>query len=207
MLVPVLKRPHRVKPLLDSLERTTDVPFRVVFVCDPDDHQEIQAVVAQGDRCTRMVQPGSYATKINLAAGCVDEPRLFLGADDLHFHPGWYEAAEAKLEEGAQVVGVNDLMPRDRRHATHFLITRDYADQPTSSGERGPLFEGYHHWFCDDELIYTATRRGLYAYADDSLVEHLHYVNGKAPDDEVYAKGRLRWREDRKLFRKRRRSL
>lgn len=200
ILVPVLARPHRVEPLLASIAAATPEPYRVLFVCDPDDRGERAAVDAAGGE--QITVDGGYALKINRAVRGTDDPLVFLAADDLDFQPGWFEAAQAQIAAGAAVVGVNDLIPRRpgrEGHATHFLMTREYAELPTLDGERGPLCERYHHSFCDDELIATATHRGAYAYADGSHVRHLHPMAGGA-DDETYRKGRARFRLDRKLF-------
>jgi hypothetical protein len=96
---------------------------------------------------------------------------------------------------------VNDLIRRRRDHTTHFLVTREYAKLPTIDGQPGPMHEGYSHWHVDDEFIATAKHRGVYAYARDSHVEHLHPMNDKAPDDDTYRRGRAMARKDRKRFR------
>ena len=49
VLVPVLDRPHRAKPLADSLaESAGEVPFRLVFVCSPGDPLQEAAARATG---------------------------------------------------------------------------------------------------------------------------------------------------------------
>ena len=69
-------------------------------------------------------------------------------------------------------------------------MTREYAEQPTIDGQPGPCCTRYRHWYVDDELIATARHRGVYAYAADARVRHLHYLVGAAPDDDTYALGR-----------------
>lgn len=212
ILVPVLARPHRVRPLLESIAATVPEGTRVVFVCDPDDYPEQRAIHASlhddayGPLAVQVATcDGGYAKKANAAVRATDEPLVMLAADDLDFQEGWFDAALDKLGGGVEAVGLNDLIDRPTRpqHATHFLLTRRYAEQPTIDGQPGPLFEGYTGWFCDDELIGTATRRGVYAYAEDAHVEHLHHIAGKAFDDDTYRKGRAHAREDRRLFRQR----
>ena len=202
VIVPVLWRPERVVPTIESVEAATP-NARLVFVVSARD-RATQAALADTDYGGRWMGAikDHYAYKINEAAELVRMPLLFLGADDLDYRPGWFDKAVAHMEQGAEVVGVNDLMdrPRRRRHATHFLMTRDYAERPLPDGSRGPLFEGYHHWYCDDELIARATADGVYAYAPDAHVEHLHYLNGKADDDDTYRRGRKHRRADRRTF-------
>lgn len=200
LLVPVLDRPQNVAPLLESIYATTPGPYRVLFICDPDDTGEIAAIAREGG--SAILSGGSYASKINAGIRATTETLVFLGADDLRFTAGWLPAATARLGDQVHVVGVNDGLQRERRpdHATHFLMTRAYAQQPTADGQPGPLSTAYSHSFVDDELIATATARDAYAYEPRSLVKHLHWVNGTAADDETYRRGRAQFRQDRKTF-------
>lgn len=203
IIVPVLQRPQNVAPLLASIEATTPQPHRVLFVCDPGDIPEQDAIARAGGA---MISPGgNYAAKIRAGILATDEPIVFLGADDLTFLPGWFEAAAVSLTDPVQVVGVNDLIARrsERRgHATHFLMTRTAALMPTIADEPGPLCPLYDHSFCDDELIATAKHRGMYAYVLDSHVRHIHPSAG-GEDDDVYRKGRMQFRQDRRIFTRR----
>ena len=200
VLVPVLGRPHRVAPTLESIE-TTAPRARVLFIPDPDDEAELAAIKAAGAQ--HVPCSGNYAAKINYAVRITHAPLVFLGADDLQWHAGWLEACVAHVRRGAEVVGVNDLCSqRTQRgeHATHFLMTRRYATAPTVDGRPGPLFEGYDHSFVDDELIAVARSRGVLVIDPTIIVEHLHPDAGKAPTDETYRKGRARIRQDRGIF-------
>lgn len=199
LLVPVLRRPHRVAPLLRSAKETADC--RVLFICDPDDEAEITAV--KKARAEHFTLAGNYAEKINAGVRATREPLIFLGADDLRFHPGWLEAAQAKLEPGIGVVGTNDLCnPRtfEGDHSTHSLITREYARRGTVDDPDCLLHEGYEHEYVDDELIGTAKARGAYAHAQDAIVEHLHPMAGKARSDALYAAQGQRMRRTRHIF-------
>jgi hypothetical protein len=206
VLVPMLGRPHTVQPLVESIGDTADM----LFICSPHDKGTRDACKATGHDILTVgwdPGPGDYARKINAGYQTTDDPLLFLGACDLRFHPGWLEAATAKLTDGIGVVGTNDLgnarvMAGD--HATHSLITREYADLGTIDGHPGILFEGYHHEYVDDELVGTAKKRGAWAFAADSVVEHLHPSWGKAPLDTLYAGQRMRMRFSRNLFHSRR---
>lgn len=209
VIIPVLHRPHNVTPLLDSL-RSTVPGCRPLFVCSPDDRLEHEAIDEAG--AERIVTPdryprGDYAKKINLGYRSTTEPLMFLAADDLRFHPGWFEAATRRLDDTVQVVGTNDLANRrtiDGDHSTHTLVTRSYVDgQGTIDGPGKVLYEGYWHEFVDDEFVATAKHRGAYAHAVDSLVEHLHPMVGKAPSDALYALQDRRMRHGRREFRRR----
>lgn len=204
VLVPVLGRPHRVEPVLDAFLSTCDCV--VHFIADRGDQPEIHAIKRDG-RGRLLVHDGGYAQKINYAVEVTKQPLLFLGADDLEPQPGWLEAAvmcaarDTERRPHLAVVGVNDMLRRDREHATHFLMTRSYAELPTVDGQPGPCCTEYRHWYIDDELIATARARGVYAYAADAHVRHLHYLVGAAPDDDTYARGREFARIDARTFR------
>jgi hypothetical protein len=210
ILVPMLGRPHRVQPLLASTDAT--VPkARVLFCLSPHD----KAVLDEVDRAGRewLTVPwaarGDYARKINAGYRHTTEPHIFTGADDLQFHPGWYEAATAHLRPGIGVVGTNDLgSPRviAGDHATHSLVTREYADRHGTIDQPGAILcEAYWHEFVDDELVGTAKRRGAFAMALDSKVAHLHpNWDPSIPIDGLYAQQQTRMRASRPLYQRRR---
>lgn len=199
ILIPVLARPQNVEPLLHSIAESTPGDPRIVFICDPGDRDEIDAVGAAGAEA--LIVSGGYATKINRGVACTTESLIFLGADDLSYQPGWLEAATAKFDP-AQVVGINDLIPRPGRpeHATHFLVHRDYVARGTIDEPGKLLHEGYEHEYVDDEFVGTASSRGAYVYAPDAVVEHLHPMVGKAPTDSLYAAQGRRMRRTRRIF-------
>jgi hypothetical protein len=210
ILVPVLGRPHRVEPLLASIEQATP-DARVVFLTDPDDTAERRAIEQHTLRSPLTVLEaacgGNYASKINHGVRITTEPLLFTAADDLDFQAGWFETARALLSERVHVVGVNDRCSRRvrmGRHATHFLMTREYAEQPTIDGHPGPFCTQYDHNFCDDELVGTAQRRRVVRFARHAIVPHLHPDNGTAEWDDTYTRGREHFDRDRQLFRDRR---
>lgn len=190
ILVPMLGRPYHVAPLVESIEATCDA--HIMFMCSPDDTD----VLAEVDRFDHLIvdgpHPGDYARKINIGFNATTEPLVFLGASDIRFHPGWFEAATAELAPGVGVVGTNDLVsPRVMRgeHATHSLVTRAYVDGFGTVDEPGKvLHEGYVHEFVDDELVCTAKHRGAWAFAANAAVEHLHPYFDNGEWDDTYRK-------------------
>jgi len=210
ILVPMLGRPNRVAPLLATIDATAP-DAHVLFCLTPGDSGVLAAVRAAGrpwivvDR--RPV--GDYARKINTGYRRTTAPLIFCAADDLRFHPDWWQHATAALTPGVGVVGTNDLgSPRVMRgeHATHSLITRDYADTHGVIDQPGAiLHEGYPHEYVDDELVATAKRRGAWAFAPNSHVEHLHPNWGKGHVDALYRQQPARMRQGRPMFEARRR--
>jgi hypothetical protein len=207
VIVPMLGRAHRVAPLLASIHTTCKA--RVLFAVTPGDVEVIDAIDAAGEeRITVQREPrGDYQRKINQGITITSEPYIFTGADDLLFHPGWYDAAAARITSRIGVVGTNDLCnPRVMRgdHATHMLVSRDYVERYGTIDEPGKFFhEGYPHEMCDDEAVHTAKRRRAWAFAADSYVEHLHPMAGKTPMDSLYAGQKRRMEDGRLLYRRR----
>jgi glycosyltransferase involved in cell wall biosynthesis len=205
VLVPVLRRPHRIRPVLDSVAAATP-GAEVLFVADADDASELEALEREG--ADFITVDGGYGAKINEAVRRTTPPLIFTAADDLHWHPGWFETAKGYLSDEIRVVGVNDLCSErvtSGVHATHFLMTRDYALRNLLDGSRGPWPECYGHWYGDDEVVGTAIKRGAIAFATDAIVEHRHYMNKKAALDYTYRKGQRTIRADKRLYLRRRR--
>ncbi len=206
VLVPVLRRPHRVAPFLSSL-RLTVPDARVVFLCDDTDESMIREVVKAEGVDVVLTRDCNYAEKINIGVRWTVEPLLLFAADDLAFHQGWLAAAKRRLSDQIRVVATNDLCQRRvmaGELATHPLVARDYAEAETIDGSPGPLYEGYPHEYVDREFSEVARARKAFAFAEDSIVEHLHPLVGKAPEDELYLQSRFRMRNGRRIYARRR---
>lgn len=212
VVFPVLRRPWRVAPLLDSLAAATPEPHRVLFVCTLGDTEEIAAVEESG-AAMFVIPPngvGDYAKKINAAYRGTVETFLFCGADDLHFHPGWLGVAlEVMADPTVGVVGTNDLgnaRVMAGEHSTHSLVRRSYVVEHGTVDEHDKvLHEGYPHEFVDDEFVQTAKARRAFRFAAESTVEHLHPNWGKGRPDALYAAQPDRMRRGWKIYRKRQR--
>lgn len=202
VVVPVLNRPHRAAPFMESLGTDRATVYAVVNEADEATRDAWIAVYAN----VLVTSRSTFAEKVNYAYGLTGEmpsrnsvrpipPWLFITGDDVTFHDGWAdELLRVAAETGAQVVGSNDLTPRsdDRTHAPHLLISRQYiADRGASWDGPGVVcHEGYRHMFVDDEVVTVAKQRGVFAMAVEAVVEHLHPVNGKSEVDSTY---RLGW--------------
>lgn len=211
ILVPVLDRPHRIEPILDSVTSSTSAEHRLLFIASPDDTAEMAELESLGADfhvapAWRRAQ-GQYAKKINLGYRITDEEWVFLGADDLEFTSGWDEAAlKVGSHTHAGVVGTNDdahPLVKKGSHATHPLVRRTYISE-----EAGGPFDGtgeiycelYDHQWVDNEFIDTARRRGRFAFARNSVVRHLHPHWGTAPMDATYEAGHAGGERDRLLY-------
>jgi hypothetical protein len=135
VLVPVLRRPWRAAPTVEAFARATEPPYRIVFICTPDDTEEIAAVRATG--AARLIVPwetgpGDWARKINYGFRSTMEPLMLLGADDICPHPGWAEEVRSAAQLGFGVIGTNDLGNPEVMAgglSTHPVVARRYAEQ------------------------------------------------------------------------------
>lgn len=225
ILVPVLRRPDRAFPLIESVRDSTSVQWELVFVVSEGDNVEMSAIVATSlhlgvrDKI-RICQvpwqpgPGDYARKINHAFSETSSTWVFLGADDLRFHPLWDTAAIGCAQaRQANVIGTDDLgnsQVRRGKHSTHSLIRRGYAEEfgLTWDGVPGMVYsDAYDHQYVDTELVSVAIDRGVFVFCKDSVVEHLHPLWGKGTMDDTYRKALEHGHADGLLFQRRRSEL
>lgn len=211
VLVPVLGRPERVEPLIESLYGSEQrYKFRLVFIASPEDEAEIDVLETSGEDFIVMGSyrgPGDYAKKMNAGVELTDETWIFLGADDLCFCKGWADkAVSAYKQTGKRVIGTNDLgnpHVKTGTHSTHTLVHRSYVELGTVDDPTRLLHEGYSHNWVDSEFIATAKRRQEFYSATDSWVEHLHPHWRKGRMDSTYELGLKSFESDRALYRRR----
>lgn len=222
VIVPVLNRPHRVEPLVENFVASTDGDADLLFVASAGDDAEINAIRGRRQTTRTFLDvvpwaagPGDYARKINHGARKASKQGyawVFTGADDLTFHADWLDnALKIGTGKAAAVVGTNDLWNpavRMRKHSTHSLVNVEYVTR-RGAGWDGPgvlLHEGYDHQCVDNELVAAAKMRDVWAFAQQSVVEHLHPFAHKSPMDETYRKALARGREDIALYKTRLRN-
>lgn len=198
ILIPVLNRPHRVAPLLASLE-CTELPYTVTFLLSPGDDVEREAVEASGEDFIQTDWPagkGDFARKTNLGFQSTCAEYVFLGADDLEFLPHWdIRAVEALEAGGFGVCGTQDggnPQVKAGLHATHSLVRRAYIEECGGTWTDGPgvvYHEGYEHQWVDAELVAVAKERGCWVFAHGSHVIHHHPMwDRRVARDLTYAK-------------------
>lgn len=206
VLVPVLHRPHRAAPFMDSL-RASGADCDVWAIAEPADRATRRAWRLAGAHvliCPR--PPGSFAQKINDGFRHTRAPWVLMVGDDVQFHPGWLPAAMAHAARGALVIGTQTAGTIPDGGTPHPVINRAYVVERGASWD-GPgvlCHEGYRHNFVDVEIALAAQDRGVWAYATDAVIEHLHHVHGgKAPVDSVYELGTSFLARDRRHFERR----
>lgn len=206
VLVPVLNRPESVAPLVASFA-ASGAPGRLLFVTDHDDYAERAAIADAGAQELDTRGLVTWPKKINAGYRATTEPWMLLAADDVRFRTGWWDATEPQRRAGFGVIGTNDLgnlrvMRGD--HATHALVSREYADtRGTIDGPGAIVCEDYGHWYCDDELVETAKARGAWAPCLAAHVEHRHPYWGRGQWDATYQLGQERARADRAVWQER----
>lgn len=212
VIVPVMKRPQNAEPFMRSLRASSGLA-KVYAIADESDIETINAWHEAGADVRTWndwddTEPGTFAQKVNHGYKVTSEPWLFLAGDDVRFHPGWLDQAQAAAGDQLHVVGTNDLAnPRVTagEHATHMLIRRSYVDEHGASwdGPKVVCHEGYRHWYVDDEIVTAAKQRGVWVHAPASVVEHLHPLWGEAESDEVYELGAKHSKQDYARFKQR----
>ena len=210
VLVPVLGRSPLA--MLRSLEYATSNDFFVYFICSPGDDEQIESC-KNTNHTTWVVEWESgradFARKINWAFSKTTSDWIFQGADDIRFSPNWdTEALEVAKRNRALVIGTNDLhnpLVKSKAHATHILFARSYITDygGTFDGTGAVFSETYDHQFVDNEFIALARARKQWAFAEKSVVEHLHPVWNLAAWDPVYEKAFRETTQDQRLHARR----
>jgi glycosyltransferase involved in cell wall biosynthesis len=209
VIVPVMQRPQNAKPFMESLRASTGLAT-VYVLADAGDVDTKEAWRAAGADEVRTGTHETFAKKVNEGYRISSEPWLFLAGDDVRFHAGWLDYAQAVANDHPfiDVVGTNDLAnPRvlSGQHATHMLIRRSYIDEQGASwdGPKTVCHEGYRHWYVDNEIVAAAQQRQVWAMALGSRVEHRHPLFGTADNDTVYELGQSHQKQDYALWRQR----
>lgn len=211
ILIPVLRRPQNIQPLVESVEANTK-DFELLFIASPGDEEEIAELENQNQYYGIMnagyENAGDYARKINAGFNSTEAEWYFLGADDLRFYPNWFEYAMVVHERtGACVIGTNDLgnpLVMKGLHSTHSLVLGDYASRCGTIDEPGKiLHESYPHEYVDNEFVETARCRMAWAFSQKSIVEHLHPNWKKSKMDSIYAAQSNRMQAGKKIYERR----
>jgi len=202
IFVPTVDRPEKVERLLKSLEESTPREDYQVYVMTKN--QDTLAV-AKKYGATSVLDVNDdirCATRMNYLLKHTKEPFIFTGSDDIIFRKDWIYEAKQFIAKGYKIISVND---RFNPNGTNFLVERKYIEEHSGCLDvKGVLFyPGYQHNFCDTELIASAKKRNVFAYAVKSIVEHEHWLNHKRQLDHSDMWARARFEIDKKTFEER----
>jgi hypothetical protein len=195
IILPTHGRKEQAVKCLDQLFETVQGRDVEVIVVSDD-------TLIEDSRVKMIVTDNTHGAIANWNAGLAHATgdAIVLGADDLWFHEGWLEAALRGLlgmPEHSGMVGLNDMATDGTRFATHYLMTRDYIERFNGGVLAIPK---YQHNFIDVEATARAMKAGRYHYAEDSLVEHRHYLWGKAEKDATYQRTAGTFKPDQETF-------
>jgi glycosyltransferase involved in cell wall biosynthesis len=204
IFIPTYHRAARLRSVSDNIHDNTTVDHRILFIIEAEDEESAAAVPPHDDYVTN-THRDNYAGAINTGFENLLSPFFFMGADDLNFHADWDEKALVRMDDRIMVVGTDDLLNpyvKEGLHSTHSLVNRQYIDgQGGVMGETGTvLSEVYDHQFTDTEFIATAKMRARFYPALDSVVEHIHFANGRAQMDETYTRGQRLVAADEQIY-------
>jgi len=115
VLVPVLNRPHRVAPLVESFHAAGSAALAdLLFIVQEGDDAELDAIGPDeaAGRCRSVMVPAekqSWAKKINEGYALTCEPWMLLCGDDVAFVGGWTERLAPYMDDfHVGVIGTNN---------------------------------------------------------------------------------------------------
>lgn len=201
VLIPSLNRPQYLERVATQVHQNTGEEHTTLFCVSDDWSKEVLTNLGEWFLDDSDVEDRRYVTRMNKLIREAGEARtIFFGSDDVIFHPGWLRAALKVMSMGPEVVVVNDLR---NPNGTQALVKTDYLERAVFDAPGEAFHPGYRHNFADTEQFYTAARRGVYARALQSYVEHLHPIFTDARHvawDQTYEDAATHFEEDRARF-------
>ena len=182
---PTRQRADRTKEMIAAWQKCTSGTSEIVFYVDDDDPDLEKYKTLATDKIRIMVGKGigMNASYNALFEANPDYDFYAPFDDDQHVRTaGWEDIALAKLKENNDwgLVYGDDLF----RHA-------DIASAPILSGKMVRSLgwiglPGLEHMYCDDVWMDVARACNGLFYIPEIVIEHMHFWNGKAPEDETY---------------------
>lgn len=202
VIVPTYKRIQNIEKCFNNILETPDCePLFVVHESDIDSLNEVKRL---GAKYVVDKQLPSGVNASNCGYWAVKTNWFVLSQDDIIFHKGWLDNALKHISKGVKVVGLYDGYPYhlQSQHSVAWLINKNYVQRNSLSiGHKNVLFNpDYKKNYADNELNDTAKFRGVWAYASDSLAEHLHPGFNKSPMDSTYQMNENFLGDDRGLY-------
>lgn len=204
ILVPSLNRPQNLRRAVANIHENTPEQHFILFMVSDPESMAILDELEEWYIDDSDVEDHRYVTRMNKLISYIDDAKtVFFGSDDVLHRPGWLSQALAVMDGGPSVVVVNDLR---NPNGTQAVVRRDYIPTAVFDAPGLAFHPGYLHNFADSEMFLTAQRRGTYARAMNSIVEHLHPVFGSQnadPWDATYTNAQQGWDADLLHFQQR----
>jgi len=179
VIVPSRTRPHNIARLQQAWTDTGATADLLVLV--DDDDPELAGYEALG--VSLVVGPrqriGPLVDQYAVAAAKDYDVVGFMGDDHCPRTPGW----DARIREAStpwSVVYGNDLFQGENLPTAVF----QGSGLIRTTGRFNP--PGCEHLYLDNYWKTLGERLGTLTYLDDVIIEHVHYMAGKAVEDDLY---------------------
>ena len=188
LLTPTRGRPSNMQRFVESAFETAAHAPEVVFYIDEDDTTSIATAASLSMRFTFLktcIGPRiTLSDTWNKAAEVSTGDIIGVMGDDIVFRsPDWDQRIEdhyAAVPDRILMVHGRDGI-HDSRFGTHCFVSRRWYEAC------GELFPGiYESEWNDAHLNEVANALGRRVFDEEVFTEHMHYVNGKAPQDATY---------------------
>jgi len=189
IIIPSKGRPYQLRDCVDGILATT-AGYQIEIIIVVDDLEGYADLLK--DYPVKLIhqdEPGAirgWNKGLKESQGEI----VVMGADDLVFNPGWYEAMLAGFERG-RFVGLTYFTDQRGTWATHYAMTRDYLIEHNGGVLICPA---YHHQYIDFEASARAMKAGEYIPVSP-IIEHRHPAYGTAVWDQTYEQGCKKWAE------------
>ena len=185
VFAPSRNRPQQAAQALASFEATRrDKKSRLVFVVDRDDvslkdyPREHTYVVEPAGCMGAAIQKAGSDQKLLADATSVG----FIGDDNRFRTKGWDTALDGWLTQNIGIAYADDGFQHERL-PTAWWLSRPIVDE---FGLALPILK---HLYMDNYWQEMGQGAKCLRYFPDLLIEHLHPIAGKAPQDAIYARG------------------
>ena len=187
VVIPSVGRTEKLLRCIEQLYSVTD-DFECVVVVEDEDKQTTDAMREAQKEYSGLVVVNNATRRgcvycWNLGAQHASGDAFIPCADDVLFHAGWKDSA-LKALNGYGLVGLNNGSGRTHKYFDDFyLATRDYC----VDYQGGVLCCPHYKYICTDkEACLVAQRNNKYIYAEDAVIEHMHWIFKKSELDDTY---------------------
>lgn len=187
ILVPTRRRHHRVKAFIDNIKATVSDINNIellLYIDGDDDATDIGGLVRYGDSlrvfgyCSQGGKPkflsGCYNVLWHKAVGDI----LMYASDDIAFRiKGWDDAVHSVFNNSKDKM---ILYSYHKPVPMHGFISRKHPET------LGFVFPDFEHGYMDYWLKDLYESAGTIVYAEQNVLDHLHWHANRSLRDEVY---------------------